>query len=175
MNTDKTLRETFASHSDKYPMWYYKKLIEIDVDDVIFNLLKETFVVELDDKKIVITFGKNRKHEIGSTQSCNEGLDYTSFETIRKAFREGKWFRISEEDTSDSFKECYELKEKEREKKSMRADRIDLLTKTLNRIKESSNLNLKNIDSNIAEINNMSDEELELVTNQLFEGLSSKS
>ena len=165
MNTDKTLREKFVDNIDGYPIWYYKQIEKIEVDDVIFNLLKETFIVELNDKKIVMTFGKNRKHEIGCTQSCNEGLDYTSYKTIRKAFTEGKWFRVLEEDTTDEFKEEYKVKEAERERISMRETRIDLLTTAIDKV---SSVSKEERDKHIAGLQDMSDEELESLTEYLF-------
>lgn len=165
MNTDKTLREKFGANIHDYPIWYYKQIEEIDVDDVIFNLLKETFIVELNGKKIVMTFGKNRKHEIGCSQSCHEGLDYTSYETIRKAFTEGKWFRITEEDTTNEFKEEYKIKEEEKEKISLREFRIDILTNAINKIKSFTQ---EEKDSHITGLQNMSDDELEKLTDSLF-------
>lgn len=164
MNTDKTLRDKFASNIDGYPVWYYKQIKEIEVDDVIFNLLKETFVVELNGKKIVMTFGKNRKHEIGCTQSCNEGLDYTSYKTIRKAFTEGKWFRITEEDTTDEFKEQYNIDKDERYRQEERKFMIDML----NRAVELSEVDDATKEKHYQEIKLMSDEKLKELTEILF-------
>lgn len=165
MNTDKTLMEKFATNRHDYPIWYYKQIEEIDVEDVIFNLLKETFVVELNGKKIVMTFGKNRKHEIGCTQSCDEGLDYTSYKTIRKAFTEGKWFRITEEDTSDEFKERYKIKEAERKRTSMRKGRIDILSNAISMLETISQ---EEKDRHITGLQDMSDDELEKLMEVLF-------
>ena len=165
MNTDKTLEEKFAANRNDYPIWYYKQIKEIDVEDVIFNLLKETFVVELNGKKIVMTFGKNRNHEIGCTQSCDEGLDYTSYKTIRKAFSEGKWFRITEEDTSDEFKDEYIIKEAERKRIAKRKARIDVLSKSISMLDE---IPQKEKDKYISGLQNMSDDELEKLTESLF-------
>lgn len=165
MNTDKTLIEKFASNSHGYPIWYYKQIEEIEVDDVIFNLLKETFVVEVNGKKIVMTFGKNRKHEIGCTQSCDEGLDYTSYKTIRKSFMEGKWFRITEKDTTEEFKEDYRTKEEERKRISMREGRIDILTNAIDMV---TSVQKEERDKHIAGLQDMSDEELEKLTEYLF-------
>lgn len=164
MNTDKTLTERFCDRNE-YPIWYYKELEEIDIDDVIFNLLKETFVVELNGKKITMTFGKNRKHEIGCTQSCQEGLDYTSYKTINKCFREGIWFRITNEDTTEEFKQEYKIKEAERKAKKMREYRIDILTNAINMVEsvpqEERNRHIKGLQ-------NMSDKELERLIEILF-------
>lgn len=168
MNTDKTLREKFGANLHDYPIWYYKQIEEIEVEDVIFNLLKETFVVELNGKKIVMTFGKNRKHEIGCTQSCNEGLDYTSYKTIRKAFTEGKWFRITEEDTTGEFKEDYKNKEAERKRISMREGRIDILATAIDMI---TSIPKEERDKHIAGLRDMNDNELEKLSDILFSKL----
>lgn len=115
MNTDKTLRQMFIDNSNKeYPIWYYKEIKPVSIDYVVFNLLKETFVVKLNNKKVVITFGKNKNNEIGSSQSCDEGLDYTSFECINKAFKNGEWYRITENDTTQDFKDDYIKKRKKK-------------------------------------------------------------
>lgn len=164
MNTDKTLTERFCDRNE-YPIWYYKELKEIDVDDVILNLLKETFVVELNDKKITMTFGKNRKHEIGCNQSCHEGLDYTSYKTIRKSFREGKWFRITDRDTTEEFKEEYRLNKEKRKAKEIREDRIWMLTRAID-IAESVSREVR--DKHIEELKYKSDEELEELSKLLF-------
>lgn len=165
MNTDKTIREKFAININDYPIWYYKKIEEIEVDDVIFNLLKETFVVEINNKKIEITFGKNRKHEIGYSQRSNEELEYTSYETIRKAFKEGKWFRITEEDTTDDLKNEYREKEEERKRIALREGMIDILTTAINRV---SSFTKEERDIHISGLQNMTDNELDKLTKALF-------
>lgn len=165
MNTDTTLREKFGSNLHDYPIWYYKQLEKIDVEDVIFNLLKETFVVEIDDKKIVITFGTNRKHEIRCTQSCDEGLDYTSYKAIRKAFTEGKWFGITEEDTTEEFKEEYKVKEAERKRILMRETNISILTNAISKIESISQ---EERDRHISGLQSMNDDELNELTESLF-------
>jgi len=165
MNTDKTLREKFNSNRDDYPIWYYKQIEEIEVDEVILNLLKDTFIVEIDDKKITMTFGKNRKHEIGCTQSCNEGLDYTSYNTIRKAFTEGKWFRITKEDTTDKFKEEYKIKEIERKRISIREVNIGILTNAISKIES---IPQEERNRHIAGLQSMNDDELNELTESLF-------
>lgn len=161
INTDKTLREKFGNNLHNYPIWYYKQLEKIDVEDVIFNLLKETFVVELHDKKIVMTFGKNKKHEIGCTQNCNEGLDYTSYKTIRKV-------RITEEDTTDEFKEEYKIKETERKRISTREVNIGILTNIISKIES---IPQEERDRHIIGFQNMNDDEL----NELIESLFKQS
>ena len=165
MNTDETLREKFGANLHDYPIWYYKQIEKIDVEDVIFNLLKETFVIEINSKKIVMTFGKNRKHEIGCTQSCDEGLEYTSYKTIRKAFTEGKWFRITEEDTTDEFKEEYKIKEAERKRISIREVSIDILINAINML---TSISKEEKDRRIVGLQGMNDNELGKLTESLF-------
>lgn len=157
MNTDKTLEEKFCEKKDKYPIWYYKKLESVDIDYVIFNLLKETFVVELNNKKIVITFGKNKKGEIGSTQSCEEGLDFTSYECINKSFTKGKWFKILDEETTDDFKQKYRKEKEERDALAFRKFNIEILTKLIN---SNPDLSDATKQSKIEELSSISDEEL---------------
>lgn len=162
MNTDKTLNETFYNnHKSEYPIWYYKRLEEIDVDDVIFNLLKYNFVVELNGKKISITFGKNENDEIGTTQACEEGLDYTSYETINKAFREGKWFKVTNKDTTKKFKTEFEKKRSERLKKEHREAMIFMLSRLTKGYKGMTREELEE------ELSEWSDEDLEKVVNKI--------
>lgn len=168
MNTDKTLIKKFASHT-KYPIWYYKELEEVSIHYVIFNLLKESFVVELDNKKITMTFGKNENHEIGCSQSCNHGLDYTSYETINKAFKDGTWFRILETETSDEFKENYILEEERKSKIAERELKIDILTNALESMKNKNNLYNENYKDML---NSMSDEDLDILTDRLFKNIT---
>lgn len=164
MNTDKTLNETFYNnYKSEYPVWYYKKLEEIDVDDVIFNLLKYNFVVELNGKKISITFGKNENDEIGTTQACEEGLDYTSYETINKAFREGKWFKITNKDTTKKFKTEFEKKRSERLKKEYREAMIFMLSRLGDGYKGKITEELEEM------LNEWSDKDLELCVDKLAE------
>ena len=171
MNTDKTLIKNFAANMNNYPIWYYKELEETEVDDVIFNLLKETFVVELNDKKIAMTFGKNRKHEISCNQSSDEKLDYTSYKTIQKAFTEGKWFRVTKKDTTDEFKENYSIKETERKRISIRTGRIELLTKSINALNSAPEEEKNRL---IKELQFKTDEELEELTKLLFKEFENK-
>lgn len=164
MNTDKTLNETFYNnYKNEYPIWYYKKLEEIDVDDVIFNLLKYNFVVELNGKKISITFGKNENDEIGTTQVCEEGLDYTSYETINKAFREGKWFKVTNKDTTNKFKTEFEKKRSERLKKEHREAMIFMLSRLGDGYKGKTTEELEEM------LREWSDKDLELCIDKLAE------
>src|SRR5574344_2428759 len=164
MNTDKTLNETFYNnYKNEYPIWYYKKLEEIDVDDVIFNLLKYNFVVELNGKKISITFGKNENDEIGTTQFCEEGLDYTSYETINRAFKEGKWFKVTNRNTSKEFKAEFEKKRSERLKKEYREAMIFMLSRLGDGYKGKTREELEE------ELSEWTDEDLELCVSKISE------
>ena len=162
MNNDKTLINNFANKS-KYPIWYYKQLESINIDDVIFNLLKDTFVVELNNKKIVIIFGKNRKHEIGCSQSCDRGLDYTSYETINRAFKEGVWYKVTDLDTTDEFKEQYKLEKEEYENEELRKRNIELITRVIRK-----DISEKDRNMFVEHLNTLSVEELEEILNNFF-------
>ena len=61
MNTDKTLTQEFINNN-KYPIWFYKKLKEVNIDYVIAYMLTAKFVVDIEGEKYEITFGKNKKH-----------------------------------------------------------------------------------------------------------------
>lgn len=170
MNTDKTLNETFYNnYKSEYPVWYYKKLEEIDVDDVIFNLLKYNFVVELNGKKISITFGKNENDEIGTTQFCEEGLDHTSYKTIDKAFREGKWFKVTNKDTTKKFKTEFEKKRSERLKKEHREAMIFMLSRLTEGYKGKTTEELEEM------LREWSDKDLELCIDKLAENYKKES
>lgn len=164
MNTDKTLNETFYNnYKNEYPIWYYKKLEEIDIDDVIFNLLKYNFVVELNGKKISMTFGKNENDEIGTTQFCEEGLDYTSYETINRTFREGKWFKVTNKNTTKKFKEEFEKKISERLKKEHREAMIFMLSRLGDGYKGKTTEELEEM------LREWTDEDLELCVSKISE------
>lgn len=164
MNTDKTLNDTFYNnYKNKYPIYYYKELEEINVDDVIFNLLKYNFVVELNGKKISITFGKNENDEIGTTQACEEGLDYTSYETISRSFKEGKWFKVTNRNTSEEFKVEFEKKRLERLKKEHREAMIFMLSGLTKGYKGMTREELEE------ELSEWTDEDLELCIDKLAE------
>ena len=106
MNTDKTLKAKFIEKKD-YPIWYYNELRETTVDYVIWNLLLESFVVEVDGSKYELTFGKNRKNEIGSNTRYDDIVHTQVTCVIDKGFREGKWYTITDVATTDEFKANY--------------------------------------------------------------------
>lgn len=152
MNTSETLRDKFAKGIDDMPIWYYKELVEVEIDYVIFNLLKTTFVVEIDGIKHEITFGKNRKHEIGQhiRYSDIKNSNLCSFEVINLGFQKGKWFIVSDKDTTESFKQDY-LKRKEDYENTQREELYrDLLTAVIEKKyaldEEKRNRLLKDID-----------------------------
>lgn len=115
MNTEKTLESKFLSN--KSPSWKTHKLKEVDVSYVVWYLLKKDFSVEIDGYKYDITFGLNGEKEIGYTISSEGSPSLTSFSTIQRGFREGKWFEILDEELSIEEKEKIEKEIKEREEK----------------------------------------------------------
>ena len=164
MNTDKTLNEIFYNnYKSEYPVWYYKELEEINMDDVIFNLLKYNFVVELNGKKISMTFGKNENDEIGTTQFCEEGLDCTSYETISRSFKDGKWFKVTNKDTTKEFKAEFEKKRSERLKKEHREAMIFMLSRLTKGYKGMTREELEE------ELSEWTDKDLELCIDKLAE------
>lgn len=128
MNTDKTIDQKFLKR-EEYPIWYYKELEEVDVSYVVLYMLTETFVVEIDGSKHEITFGKNRKHEIGQCIRYDDikNSNLSSYRVIDKGFRKGKWFRISEKDTTDEFKKNYVKRKEELTKKKIDKLNRDIL------------------------------------------------
>lgn len=159
MNNDKTLTEKFIDKKD-YPIWYYKELKEVDVDYVIWSLLKETFVVEIDGSKHEITFGKNRKSEIGQCIRYDDvkNSSLTSYKVVEKGFREGKWFTISDIDTSDEFKTNYRDRKAKYEKEEMKQWYKQVLS---NVVKDNKELNVEKRNNFLQQIEDSSYEELE--------------
>lgn len=164
MNTSETLRDKFAQGIGDMPIWYYKELEEVEIDYVVFNLLKTTFVVEIDGSKHEITFGKNRKHEIEQYIRYNDikNSNLCSFEVINQGFQKGKWFIISDKDTTESFKQDYLKRKKDYEKTQREELYRDLLTSMVEKKyadnDEKRNFLLKDID-------NLSYEELDYIFN----------
>ena len=128
MNTDKTLTEEFTKHNE-HPIWYYKELKSVDISYVIFYLLKEPFVVDIYGSKHEVIFGKNRKGEIGQCIRYDdiENSNLCSFEVVNKGFIEGKWFVITDIDTSDDFKSEYNKRKIEYEKEETKSWYIKIL------------------------------------------------
>ena len=166
MNTDKTINEEFLKR-EEYPVWYYKKLEEIKVDDVIWDLLKETFVVEIEGVKHEITFGKNRKGEIGECIKYNDikNSNLCSFEVVDKGFREGKWFRITELDTTKEFKVAYEEEKKRYDRSELEKWYREAL---INIVNDSKDISDKTKQIFIEEIKNISYTRLEELVKSLF-------
>lgn len=116
MNTDKTLTSEFCNHvKNNLCKWQTKVLESVDVDYVISNLLIDKFVVEIDAHKYDITFGKNRKHYIGSSMTLYPSPALCSYEIINKGFTIGKWYRVTEKDLSQEEidKHIKDVKDKE--------------------------------------------------------------
>lgn len=118
MNTYNDALDAFCNSESKRN-WQNYKLIDVDVSYVIYSLLKEDFVVEIDGFKYDVKFFKNRKHEIGQYFSASPSPGLTSSELINKGFKEGKWFLVSDEELSDEEKrkieEDIELQKKKEE------------------------------------------------------------
>lgn len=166
MNSDKTLNEKFTENKD-YPIWYYKELKKVNIDYVIWNLLKETFVVEISESKHEITFGKNRKGEIGQCIKYDDikHSNLCSYEVVEKGFRDGKWFVITDTDTSNEFKTDYcnrkEQHGKEETQKWFRETLIKVIT-------DNKDLSLEQSNKFLQQIEDSSYEELENLINSLI-------
>lgn len=169
MNTNKTLDNKFIENRE-HPIWYYKGLKLVDVDYVIWNLLKETFVVEIEGIKHEITFGKNRKSEIGQCIKYNDirNSKLCSFEVVQKGFREGKWFVITDIDTTVEFKDNYN----EREEKYNQEEIKEMYKSILkNAIDHTKDLSEEQRNKYIQELKDSSYEELENLFKSLMKNV----
>ncbi|XZN14455.1 hypothetical protein ACSW9O_15420 (plasmid) [Clostridium perfringens] len=138
MNTDKTLTKKFCEKIDNRDLSYSfttKKLEEASIDYVINRLLLDSFMVEIDGDRYDITYGKNKKGEIGFVQRCYPNVvSRCSFEVTKDAFTKGKWFIVTDEDlTEEEQKEKLEELEKmkDREELSTRKDWIERILNLL--------------------------------------------
>jgi phosphoribosylformylglycinamidine (FGAM) synthase PurS component len=127
---------------------------------VIPYILKEDFVVEINGIKHEITFGKNRKGEIWQTikYSDIENSNLRSYEVVRKGFTEGKWYTITDIDTSDEFKADYDRREEEYERNSVKEMYISILTNCIN---DSSKISEEDKGVYIKDLESKTYEELE--------------
>lgn len=166
MNTEKTLNEKFTARRD-YPIWYYKELNEVEVDYVIWNLLKETFVVDINGSKHEITFGKNRKDEICQCIKYDDIMysNLTSYKVVEKGFKEGKWFTITDIDTTDEFKTNYVNRKTQYEKEETKQWYKQLLN---NVVRVANDLTEEQKTGLLQSTENISYEELEGLVNTLF-------
>lgn len=114
--TDKSLRSEFGKRLHN---WQCKRLIPIeDLSYVILNLLKIKFVVEIDGHKYDLSFGKNNETgEVCYGWSSYPSPDLRSWEIIEKAFRNGKWYEVTDEDLTKEEIESILKPIKEREEK----------------------------------------------------------
>lgn len=168
INTDKTLDNKFIERQTNHPIWYYKELEPVDVDYVIAYLLKETFVVEIEGSKHEITFGYNKEENyIGQCIKYDDikNSKLCSFEVIQKGFKKGKWFIITDKDTSEEFKTDYEQRKAEYQKEETEKWYRQGL---INVIKEHKDLNKEQKENCIQEIENASYEKLEELMKALF-------
>lgn len=159
MNTPDTLRNKFCDNNE-FPIWYYKELEEISIAQVISDLITSSFVVEIDDSKHEITFAKNRKREIGQCIRYDDikNSNLCSFEVVREGFKKGKWFRITDKDTTEEFKAAYiERKEEHSRKEHLKTMRKILI----NCIKSHNNLPKEQKENFIKSVENASPEEID--------------
>lgn len=165
MNSEKTLHEKFIEQKE-YPIWYYKKLEKVNISYVILNLLKENFVVEINGIKHEITFGKNRKAEIGQCILYDDILNskLTSHEVIEKGFRKGVWFVVSDDDTSDEFRTDYRNKKTHHEKEELRQFLQTILVTAINTTGELTEAERENL---LRRIKESSCEELDYLVKSL--------
>lgn len=160
MNTDKTLRSYFVSLKE-YPIWYYKKLIKVDINYVIENLvLQDIFVVELENIKYEIIFGINKQGIIGNTVIYSDyhksKKSMVSHKFIDKIFKNGIWYIPSEEDTSDDFKLEFNKDKEKYSKDNLKA----CIKEFLGKLTKCVYTNEKEYQEKIQLLNSLSYEEL---------------
>lgn len=86
--------------------WCTKVLLEVDINFVITNLLKEDFVVEINEHKYDISFNKNKNsNEIWFSNGIAPSPPLCSFEIINEGFTKGKWYVVTEKNLSKEGKE----------------------------------------------------------------------
>lgn len=160
MNTDKTLTQKFCTKED-YPIWYYKKLYEVDINYVITYMLTDniSFVVDIQGDKYEIMFGKNKKNEIGQNIRYGDMIPKdrfrTSYKVINDAFKYGTWYIIDDKDTTEEYKSNYreELK-KFKENEELECNK-GILKNTVRSYAEDNKLSKENIENLYEEIDNL--------------------
>jgi hypothetical protein len=70
----------------------YKEKEKVDMTYVIQHLLKETFVVVINNKEYILDFGLGENGVIAYSWSGHPHL--CSFEILEKAFKEGTWYKV---------------------------------------------------------------------------------
>ncbi|APH20872.1 TPA: hypothetical protein ACXDAY_002225 [Clostridium botulinum] len=166
MNTEETINKKFVERNE-YPIWYYKELESVDVDYVIWNLLKKKFVVETEGSKHEILFGKNKDDEIGQYIRYDEikNSNLTSYKVVERGFREGKWFIITDKNTSDEFKADYNKRKAEFKKEESKEFYRHILKNAIRSMKELSE---EDRDKHMQFLDNTSYEELEKLFDTLM-------
>ena len=100
--------------------------------------IKDIFFFDSDRYEVV--FGKNRKHEIGqyikNGDMNKESL--SSYRVINEGFKKGKWFIITDRDTTDEFKKDYIKKKEDFAKKEKDMLYRDLLLSALEQMEDLS-------------------------------------
>ena len=120
----------------RYPIWYYKKLSPISIDTVVFKILSERFVVEIDSVKYGLEFYRSEEYGMQMKYEYDDLADkkiISSHEILEKAFREGAWYQVLKSNTSKEFKEEYREIRYEKEKN----DLIRFLSKMLDKDNEA--------------------------------------
>ena len=98
MNTDKNVAQKFCSLRQGIGYNLLKmKLQEININEVVFSLLKYNFMVEINGSRYDLMFGVSETGEISCNQTYYPNSEpLTSHELIEKSFREGKWFYLTD-------------------------------------------------------------------------------
>lgn len=105
-----------------YPIWYYKKLKPVSMHTVLFELLSSKFVVEIDSAKYGLEFFNSEEHGMQMRFQYDD-LTYnsrlTSHALLEKAFREGTWYQVLKENTSNEFRNEYKSKKYEKSRNEL--------------------------------------------------------
>lgn len=98
--------DTDNFHSKYSWNWCTKVLSEVDIYFVIGNLLKEDFVVEINEHKYDISFKKNKNsNEICFSNGVAPSPPLCGFEIINEGFTKGKWYVVTGKNLSKEEKE----------------------------------------------------------------------
>lgn len=95
MNKEKHIIDDFVKGSKQLRAWQMYVLEEVPLTYVINNLLKEKFVVEIEEEKYDIMFGIYEDSGIGFSNSIYPSKCISSYDLIEKGFKNGKWYIIT--------------------------------------------------------------------------------
>lgn len=144
MNTDEVLKIKFCNK--EYNL-LKKKIEKVDIDFVVLYLLKYDFIVDINGNKYDITFGKNKKDEIGSCiRYYPNSKPLCSYEIIEKGFKEGTWYVVTDEDlTEGEFKKAEQEINKLKKAKEL-LDRKEFIDEVIIEVlKDNPKFDAKNI------------------------------